>query len=411
MEKDLIPFGIVKAWNPDYIKINMFYLKEQRDIIDAFFSDAGEYDTLLESLGIFFEREILPDAKRIDQEEIFPRHSLRRSAEKGIMAIPFPKTLGGLGLPLPIYVAALEMLAKACANTALQVDVQNMVCEGIRLFGDDRQRNEYLIRNSLAEGKKFIAFALTEPCCGSDAKAIQTKAVISGDTYILNGYKTLITNPGEADFVLVFARADKGISAFLVPGETPGFEVTGVIPKLGFKGNKLSAIRLKDCSVPREDLLGEEGQGLEYAKQMLNAGRLSIAAIAVGIAQAAYEKALAYSKKRKAFGESISDFQMIQEKLADMVTAINAARLLTYHAAYLRSKGEESASQISQAKLLSSETALRVCDNAIQIYGGYGYTDGFDVHRHWRDARMLTIVEGTSDIMRLLISHLELKRH
>ena len=389
----------------------MFYLKEQKNIIGTYFPDAGEYDAFLEALGAFFEKEILPEAKRIDQEETFPRQNLQRLAEKGFMAIPFPKTLDGLGLPLPVFIAALEMLARACANTALQADVQNMVCEGIRLFGDDRQRNEYLIENSLVEGKKFAAFALTEPCCGSDAKSIQTRAVLSGDRFVLNGNKTLITNPGEADFVLVFARTDKDISAFIVPRETPGFEVTPVIPKLGFKGNKLSAIRLRDCTVPEKNLLGEEGKGLEYAKQMLNAGRLSIAAIAVGIAQAAYEKALAYSKKRKAFGESISNFQMIQEKLADMATAINAVRLLIYHAANLREKGKDIASEVSQAKLFASEAALKVCDDAIQIHGGYGYTDAFDVHRHWRDARMLTIVEGTSDILRLLISHLELKRH
>jgi len=387
----------------------MFYLEEQRNIIGMFFRGSKEYDAMLESIGIFFEREILPGSKRVDQEAIFPRHNLDKLVEKGIMAIPFPRTFNGLGLPFPVYIAALEMLARACANTALQVDVQNMVCEGIRLFGDDRQKNEFLLKNGLVEGRKLIAFALTEPCCGSDAKSIQTRAVLSGGAYILNGSKTLITNPGEADFVLVFARADKGISAFLVPRETPGFEVTGVIPKLGFRGNKLSSVRLKDCIIPRENLLGEEGKGLECAKQILNAGRLSIAAIAVGIAEAAYEKALSYSKKRRAFGESIANFQMIQEKLADMVTEINAARLLTYYAANLKDKGHNIVSEVSQAKLFAAEMALRVCDNAIQIHGGYGYTDGFDVHRHWRDARLLTIGEGTSEIVRLLIAHLALK--
>jgi alkylation response protein AidB-like acyl-CoA dehydrogenase len=330
-------------------------------------------------------------------------------ADRKVMAIPFPQGLGGLGLPYPVYIASLEMLARACANTALQVDVQNMVCEGIRLFGDDRQTKELLLKKGLVEGRNLIAFALTEPCCGSDAKAIQTRAVLSGDRYILNGSKTLITNPGEAAFVLVFARADKGISAFLVPRETMGFHVTGVIPKLGFRGNTLSSIRLKDCAVPRENLLGEEGKGLECAKHILNAGRLSIAAMAVGIAQAAYEKALSYSKKRKAFGESIAHFQLIQEKLADMVTEINAARLLTYYAANLKDKGKNIVSEVSQAKVFSAEMALRVCDHAIQIHGGYGYTDGLDVHRHWRDARLLTIGEGTSDILRLLIAHLALK--
>ncbi len=387
----------------------MFYLKEQKNIIGMLFPDSKEYDSMLESIGIFVEKEILPDAKRVDQEEIFPRNNLEKFVGKRIMAIPFPQTYNGLGLPFPVYIAALEMLAKACANTALQVDVQNMVCEGIRLFGDDRQKNEFLLEKGLVEGRKLVAFALTEPCCGSDAKSIQTRAVLSGNTFILNGSKTLITNPGEADFVLVFARTDKGITAFLVRRETPGFEVTDVIPKLGFRGNKLSAIRLKECSVPRENLIGEEGKGLECAKRILNAGRLSIAAMAVGIAQAAYEKALSYSKKRKAFGESIANFQLIQQKLANMVTELNAARLLTYYAANLKEKGENIVSEVSQAKLFSAEMALRVCDDAIQIHGGYGYTNGFDVHRHWRDARLLTIGEGTSDILRLLIAHLALK--
>ncbi len=387
----------------------MFYLQEQRNIIGMLFPDSAHYDALLESIGAFLEKEILPDAKKVDQETMFPRRNLEKVADKGIMAIPFPKAYNGLGLPCPVFVAALEMLAKACANTALQVDVQNMACEGIRLFGNERQKNLYLLQSGLAEGKKLIAFALTEPCCGSDANALQTTAVIKGDRYILNGSKTLITNPGEADFVLVFARADMGISAFIVPRDAPGFEVKGEMQKLGFRGNKLSAIQIKDCAVPRENLLGEEGKGIECAKQILNAGRLSIAAMGVGIAQAAYEKALAYSKRRKAFGGSLSDFQMTRQKLADMATGINAARLLTYYAAMLKEKGKEMVSPISQAKLFASEMALKVCDDAIQIHGGYGYTDGYDVHRHWRDARLLTIGEGTSEVLRLLIAHLELK--
>ncbi len=387
----------------------MFYLKEQRNIIGMLYPDSREYDTLLESLGSFLEKEIMPRAREVDQEGLFPRENLKRLADKGMMALPFPKEYNGLEKPLPVFAAAMEMLAKACANTALQADVQNMVCEGIRLYGGERQKNELLLKEGLVEGRNLIAFALTEPCCGSDAKSMQTKAVLSGDSWVLNGSKTLITNPGEAAFVLVFAKTEKGISAFIVPTGTDGFDVAAVIPKLGFRGNRLSAIRLKDCAVSRENLVGEEGKGLEYAKQILNAGRLSIAAIAVGVAQAAYDKALAYSKHRKAFGERISSFQLIQGKLADMSTGLNASRLMTYHAAYLREKGEDAVSAISQAKLFASETALRICDEAIQIHGGYGYTDSFDVHRHWRDARLLTIGEGTSDILRLLIAHLALR--
>jgi alkylation response protein AidB-like acyl-CoA dehydrogenase len=387
----------------------MFYRKEQRSLIEMLYPDSREYHALLESLGSFLEKEIMPGAKKVDQEGIFPRDNLEKLADNGAIALPFPKEYGGLGKPLPVFVAVMEMLAKACANTALQVDVQNMVCEGVRLFGSERQKKEYLLKGGLVKGRNLIAFALTEPCCGSDAKSMKTKAVLSGDAWVLNGSKTLITNPGEAAFMLVFARAGKGISAFIVPAGTAGFEVPTLIPKLGFRGNRLSAIRFKDCTVPRENLIGEEGQGLEYAKGILNAGRLSIAAIAVGIAQAACDKAIAYCKHRKAFGSSIANFQLIQGKLADMTTGLSASRLLVYHAAHLSEKGEDAVTAISQAKLFASETALKICDEAIQIHGGYGYTDGFDVHRHWRDARLLTIGEGTSDILRLLIAHLALK--
>ncbi len=387
----------------------MFYTKEQKKIIEMLFPDAGEYNLILESIGNFVEKEILPDAKKVDQEEIYPGENLRKSARQGIMAMPFPQDYNGLGLPFPVYIAALETLACGCANTALQVSIQGMVCEGIRLFGNENQKNEYLKEKGLVEGKSLAAFALTEPCCGSDAGSIQTKAELSGNSYIINGTKTLITSPGEAELILLIARTDKGISSFIVPGKTPGFHVAKVFPKLGFRGHRLSEVHLENCEVARENLLGEEGKGLEHAKQILNSGRLTIAAIAVGIAQAAFEKSLSYSKDRKAYGKSISSFQLVQEKLADMVTEINAARLLTYYAAHLKDRGKNIASEVTQAKLFAAEMALRVCDNAIQIHGGYGYTDEYDIHRHWRDARLLTIGEGTSDILRLLIAHLSLK--
>ncbi len=386
----------------------MFYTHEQKNVIEMLFP-GGDYNLILESIGDFTEKEILPKAKKVDNEEIFPRQSLEKVMKQGIMAIPFPLEYNGLGLPYPVYIAALEILAKACANTALQVSIQGMVCEGIRLFGDDIQKNEFLKNKGLVEGKSLAAFALTEPCCGSDARSIQTRAELSGNKYILNGTKTLITSPGEADFILLFARTGNGVSSFLVQRNTHGFNVAKVIPKLGFKGHRLSEVHLENCEVARENLMGEEGKGLEYAKQILNSGRLTIAAIAIGIAQIAYEKSLLYSKERKAFGESISNFQLVQEKIADMITEINAARLLTYYAAYLKDQGKNIVSEASQAKLFATEMALKVCDNAIQIHGGYGYTDEYDVHRHWRDARLLTIGEGTSDILRLLIAHQSLK--
>lgn len=387
----------------------MFYTQEQKNIIEMLFPDAGEYNLILGSIGDFVEKEILPDAKKIDEEEIFPRQNLEKVQKQGIMAIPFPQDYNGLGLPYPLYVAALEMLAKGCSNTALQVSIQGMVCEGLRLFANEKQKKEFLKEKGLVEGKSLAAFALTEPCCGSDAKSIQTKAKQTGDNYILNGTKTLITSPGEADHILVFAGSDKGICAFFVPGNTPGFNVTKIIPKLGFRGARLSEVHLDNCEIPVNNLVGEEGKGLEYGKLILNSGRMTIAAIAIGIAQAAYEKSISYSKERKAFGESISTFQLVQERLANMATEINAARLLTYYAAHLKDKSKNIVFEASQAKLFATEMALRVCDNAIQIHGGYGYTDEYDIHRHWRDARLLTIGEGTSEIIRLLIAHLALK--
>jgi alkylation response protein AidB-like acyl-CoA dehydrogenase len=374
------------------------------------FTGPHQYHEALESLAVFFEKEILTDAKRVDREEIFPKENLAKLAEKGLFGMPFPAEYGGADIPFPVYVSALEMLAKACANTALQISIQGMICEGIRLFGKNEQKQRFLRDYGLAAGKKLVSFALTEPCCGSDAKSIQTTADASGDCYLLNGTKMMITNPGETDFSLVFAHTDRGISAFLVASESPGFNVMKPIQKLGFKGNQLAAIRIENCRVPKEDLLGEDGWGLEYVKQILNSGRITIAAIGVGIAQAAFDKSSQYSRKRKAFGESIADFQLVRQKLSDMSTDISAARLLTCYASFLKYQGKDAALEASRAKLFSSEMALRVCDQAIQIHGGYGYTDGYDIHRHWRDARLLSIGEGTSDMLRLLIAHLELKK-
>ncbi len=387
----------------------MPYLQEHRNIIDLLIPDAGRYHPILESFADFLGKEILPRAKAVDREAIFPKENIIRLRSHGIMAMPFPKDINGLGFPLPVFTTALEILAKACANTALQVSVQAMVCEGIRLFGNDSQKDMFLVEKGIVEGRSLAAFALTEPCCGSDAKSIKTSARLSGNCYVLNGNKTLITNPGEADFIFVFARMDKGISCFIVPAGSEGMSITKEIPKLGLKGNRMAAIRFENCKIPGENLLGEGGRGLEYAKHMLNAGRITIGAIAVGIAQAAYERSLSHSKGREAFGRPISDFQLVQGKLANMLTEINASRLLVAYASSLKDRGRDVVSEAAQAKLFSTETALRVCDNAIQVFGGYGYIDEYDVHRHWRDARGLTIGEGTSDILRLLIAHLALK--
>lgn len=387
----------------------MLYIEEQKNIIETLCPDPRKYHSLLESLASFFEGEIMPGARKIDREEIFPRDNLAQLAERGLFGLPFPPEYDGGGLPFPVYVAALESLANACANSALQISIQGMICWGISLFGRKDQRKMFLKEYGLVAGSKLISFALTEPCCGSDAKALQTTASLSGDSYVLNGNKMMISNAGETDFALVFAKSENGISAFVVPSDSLGFQVLKPMEKLGFRGNGLVAIHLENCVVHKEHLLGTEGQGIEYAKHILNSGRMTIAAIGVGIAQAAFDKSINYSRQREAFGDSLSNFQLVQQKLSDMAADISAARLLTYYAASLKDKGKDIALTASKAKLFSSEMAIRVCDRAIQIHGGYGYTDGYDVHRHWRDARLLTIAEGTSDMLRLLIAHLSLK--
>lgn len=387
----------------------MLYIREQKNILETLLTEFRECHSTLESLAAFFEEEISPGAENTDRQETFPRGNLTRLADLGLFGLSMPHEYGGSALPFPVYVAAVESLAHACANTALQVSIQGMISGGIVLFGNEDQKELFLNGYGLAAGKRLVSFALTEPCCGSDARAIQTTADREGSYYVLRGNKMMITNAGETDFALLFARTQRGISAFLVPAETPGYNVLKPIRKLGFKGSRLSAIHLDNCRIPEKNLIGEEGKGLEYAKLILNSGRITIAAIGVGIAQAAFEKSLNYSRKRSAFGEIISNFELVKEKLADMATAISAARLLTYNASALKEKGRDFALEASKAKLFSSEMALKVCDDSIQIHGGYGYTDGYDIHRHWRDARLLTIGEGTSDMLRLLIAHLSLK--
>lgn len=390
----------------------MLYAKETREIIEGIYRaspEAGEYNLVLETIAAFAEKELLPGAKAIDGRGVFPAENLKKVSDAGVMAMPFPADSGGLALPFPLYAAAVEILSSACANTALQVSIQGMVCEGIRAFGDVDRKRRFLKDGGLTAGKALASFALTEPCCGSDVRSIETRAVFKDGGYVIDGVKTLITSPGLTDYTMLFAKTDKGISTFIVPAKAPGFEVSRAIPKLGFKGHVLSEVRLAGLRVPEENLIGEEGEGFEHIKHVLNYGRVTIAAIAVGIAQAAFSKSIIYSKERKAFGKAISEFELTQEKLSDMATGINASRLLVFHAASLKEAGKDFALAASEAKLFSTETALKAADAAIQIHGGYGYTDEYDVHRHWRDARLLTIGEGTSEVLRLLIARLVLK--
>jgi alkylation response protein AidB-like acyl-CoA dehydrogenase len=369
-----------------------------------------EYDSfseLLEGLTSLLEKKVLPNSPAVDEAKVSIDEMRNELFRAGLCQIPFSKSYGGIGLPFPVYALAIELAGAAEASTALSIAIHNTVAEGIHKFGNEEQRSELL--PDIITGKKLAAFALTEPSSGSDASAMNTKAKKEGSGYALNGSKSYITNAGEADIYLIFARTEVGPSAFLVKKEATGLNFGEDISKLGMKGSRTAEVFLQDCRVGSESLLGEEGMGLEYAKKMLNASRIVMGALCLGIAQLAYDKALVYSKERRAYGRSISELQLIREKISNMITEINSARLLYLYAASLKDTVADFSSEAAQAKILATETSLKVCDDAIQIFSGYGYTN-HDVHRHWRDARLLAIGEGTSEVLRMLIARKELAK-
>jgi len=378
-----------------------FFGNEQKELIQMIYGSSSEdHLLLLDSLGDFIEKEIAPTAREIDVNAQFPRENITKMFEQGFTSMGFPKEYGGLELPWPVYVAAMEMVGKACASTALSLAIHGTCCEGVRQFSNPEQKKQFL--PGMISGKSFAAFSLTEPGAGSDARNMQTQARLDGNEWIVNGTKMFTTNGGYCDLYFLFAKTPKGPSAFLVDSKKA--KSSKDIEKLGVRGSVTSEVVFENAKVPKENLVGTEGEGFEYAKRMLWGGRVTIGALTTGIAQAAFEKAVRYSKERTAFGKTLSEFEMTQAKLADMLTMINASRMMVYRAAHLKSQGKPFESEAAQGKLLATENALKVCDEAIQIYGGYGYADEFDVHRHWRDARLMTVGEGTSEIMRLIIS-------
>ncbi len=382
-----------------------FYADAQAKIITSFFpSESQEYNQLLESFGDFIEKEIAPSARNIDRHGIFPKENMDKIFKQGFTNIPYPEDLEGLGLPYPIYIACMEMVGKACASTAISMAIHGTVCDGLYKFGNRDQHEKYL--RDLITGRKLAAFGLTEASSGSDAKSMSTRAEYdqSAKRWRINGEKMYITNAGKADDYFVFAKTGKGFAAFIVPKESQGFSYGSNILKMGLKGSTLMELNFENVLVSSENLVGTEGEGFDYAKEMLFGGRITIAALSVGISQAALEKTIAYSNERSAFGKHLSDFEMTQSKVADMMTEINGARLMTYYAALLKGRKQEFSIEACEAKLYATEMALRVCNEAIQIHGGYGYTDEADVHRHWRDAKLMTIGEGTSEIMKIIIS-------
>ncbi len=367
-----------------------------------------EQQLFRETVREFATKEVAPRAKQVDEEGTFPRETIKKMGELGLMGIAIPAEYGGAGADNVCYAIGVEEIARACASTSVIMSVNNsLVADPIYKYGTEAQKQRYLIL--LASGQSLGCFALSEPEAGSDAAGQQTVARREGDTFILNGTKNFITNALEADIALLFATVDrdaraKGVCAFIVEKGSPGFSTTKVEKKLGIRGSSCCQLLFEDCRVPVDNLLGEVGEGFKIAMAALDAGRIGIAAQAVGIAQAALDISLSYSTERVAFDKPIASFQAIQWMIADMATQIEAARLLTYRAAWMKDRGVRHTRESAMAKLFASETASRAATKALQIHGGYGYIYDFPAQRLFRDARITEIYEGTSEIQRLVIA-------
>jgi alkylation response protein AidB-like acyl-CoA dehydrogenase len=367
-----------------------------------------EQQLLQKSVREFAEAEVRPLAKELDETGHFPRELFRKAAELGLTGVAFPEAEGGAGFDHIAYSIVIEEISRCCASTGVILSVQNsLFCDPVHRFGTEGQKKKFLL--PFARGEKIGCYALTEPQAGSNAAALETKAVKRGGKYILNGTKAWITNGGVADAAIVYvntdpAKGEKGITAVVVEKGTPGFKVGKEEKKLGINATACSELVFTDCEVPEENRIGNEGEGYKVALSTLDGGRIGIASQATGIAQGAFEAALKWSEERMAFGHPISQFQAIQFMLADMATEIDAARLLVRKAAWKQDAGGRFSLEASTAKLFSSEMATRVTHKAIQIHGGYGYSREYPVERAYRDARITEIYEGTSEIQRLVIA-------
>ena len=372
------------------------------------FRPSEEQDLLRRSVREFAETEIRPHVREWDQEQHFPRELVPKLAALGLLGIQFPEQYGGAGMTPLDYCICLEEIARVDPAVALSLAAHNgLCCAHISLFGTEDQKQKFLV--PLARGEKVGAWGLTESTSGSDAAGMRTTAVRAGACWVLNGSKTFTTHGRVCDVMVVMAVTDraagtKGISAFIVEKGTPGFAPGKKEDKLGMRASDTSEVLFENCRIPAEQLLGGEGQGFINTMQVLDAGRIGIAALAVGLAQGAYEAALSYARERKAFGKTISSFQAIQWKLADAATKIEAARLLTYRAAYLKQKGQRTTLESSMAKLYASEIAVKVADDCVQIHGGYGFVKDYPAEKYFRDVKLTTIGEGTSEIQRLVIA-------
>jgi len=356
----------------------------------------------------FAEKEIAPRAEEIDATDQFPADIFQRMAELGLLGIPFAEAYGGAGGDYLSLLIALEEIARVSGTVAIILDAHtSLCCEPIYLFGTEAQKQKYLL--PLARGEKIGAFGLTEPHAGSDAGATRTRAVRDGDEWVINGQKLFITNGSIADVLVITAKTNldkgtRGISSFIIEKGTPGFQVGRDEKKMGLKGSVTSELFFENCRIPAENLLGQENEGFKQFLTTLDAGRLAISAMAVGLAQGAFDRAVAYAKERVQFDRPIAQFQAIQWMIADMATDIEAARLMVNRAAWLKGQGARFTKEAAMAKLFSTEVSERVCYKAIQIHGGYGYVREYAVERMYRDQRLCAIGEGTNEIQRLVIA-------
>jgi butyryl-CoA dehydrogenase len=372
-----------------------------------------EQRMIQETARNFAQKEVLPKAAELDESGRYPGELVGKMAELGFLGVAVPEEYGGAGMDNICYAIAMEEIARACASTAVIMSVNNsLVCDPLLKFGTEEQKRKYLV--PLASGRKLGCFALTEPGAGSDAGSQKTTAVRNGDHYIVNGTKNFITNAPEADTCILFTmtakeKKQKGITAFILDMRLEGVTIGKHEKKMGIKASPTSSILLEDVKIPLEDRLGNEGDGFKVAMSTLDGGRIGIASQAIGIARASLEDALAYAKERKQFGQAIAEFQAIQWMLADMATEIDAARLLAYRAAWLKDRKARYSKESAMAKLYASEAAMRAGVKGIQIHGGYGYIKEYPAERHFRDAKITEIYEGTSEIQRLIISSALLK--
>ncbi len=371
-----------------------------------FLSD--EHHAIREAVRDFATKEIAPRAFTTDKEAKFPIETFKKLGELEMLGLLVPTEYGGTGADYRSYAIAVEEIGRACGSTGLSYAAHcSLGTKPIVMCGSEEQKKKYLPK--LASGEFIGCWALTEPGTGSDASAQKTTAKKVGDHWVLNGTKQFITNATDADVSIIMAMTDqslgsKGISAFIVEKDTPGFFVSKVEKKLGMRGSPTASLTMEDCKIPAGNIIGNVGEGYKQALMTLEGGRISIAALALGIAQAALDSALQYAKQREAFGQPIGKFQLIQAYLADMATQVHAARLLVYHAAWMKDHGKRVTLEGSQAKLFASEISSKVCNLCVQIHGGYGYIEEFPAERFLRDAKLCEIGEGTSEIQRLLIA-------